>query len=68
MTGDEIRRWRESLGQSRTWLAERCGVSARTVEAWEQGSRTPSGSALLLLEQLVAREKPAKPKKDDGEK
>ena len=58
MTGTEIREWRERLGQSRAWLGEKCGVSARTVEAWEQGVRHPGGSALLLLERLIAESDP----------
>lgn len=33
-------------------LAEHCGVSARTVEGWEQG-RMPSKAALLLMSQLI---------------
>jgi DNA-binding transcriptional regulator YiaG len=53
MTGIEIR-------QSRAWVGEQCGVSARTVEAWEQGVRQPSGSALLLLERLFAENEPKK--------
>lgn len=32
-------------------LADKCGVSPRTVEGWEQG-RTPSKSVLLLLQKL----------------
>lgn len=58
MSGAEIREWRKRLGQSRAWVGEQCGVSARTVEAWEQGLRHPGGSALLLLERLVAENEP----------
>lgn len=47
-------RWRQGLGKTRAWLAEQCAVSPRTDEAWEQGSRNPSGSALLLLERLMS--------------
>ena len=53
MSGNEIRYWRERTGQSRAWLAKQCGVSALTVEAWEQGLRQPGGSASLLLKQLM---------------
>jgi len=66
MTGAEIRAWRERLGQSRAWVGEQCGVSARTVEAWEQGVRQPGGSALLLLQRLVAENVPDENKEEDG--
>jgi len=66
MTGTEIRKWRERLGQSRAWVGEQCGVSARAVEAWEQGVRQPGGSALLLLERLVAENDPEEHREEDG--
>ena len=37
-------------GLSRKKLGEICGVSARTVESWEQGLRSPSRSAMMLLQ------------------
>jgi len=52
--------WRTSIGKPRKWLAERLGVSPKTVESWEYGTRNTSGPALLLLEQLM-RDHPAKP-------
>lgn len=57
VTGTEIKLWRRLNGRSRIWLAQRCGVSSRTVEAWEQEVRNPSGPALLLLEGLMTRTK-----------
>lgn len=66
MTGPDIKNWRAALGENRAWLAEKCGVSSRTVEAWEQGIRTPSGPALLLLERLVSETDPNKRKPKDG--
>lgn len=51
--GAEIKAWRQNLSRSRAWLAEACAVSERTVEAWEQGLRNPSGPALLLLKTLM---------------
>ena len=36
-------------GLSRKKLGEICGVSARTVENWEQGRRAPSKPAMMLL-------------------
>lgn len=51
--GAEIKAWRQKMSQSRLWLAEACAVSERTVEAWEQELRNPSGPALLLLKSLM---------------
>lgn len=47
--------WRKAIGQPRKWLAERLGVSPKTVESWEYEARNPSGPALLLLKQLMAK-------------
>jgi DNA-binding transcriptional regulator YiaG len=46
---DGIKWLREKLNFSVKDLAEKCGVSPRTVEGWEQG-RLPSKSALLLMQ------------------
>ena len=62
--GEALKHWRESLGESRQWLADECGVSARTVEAWEQGRRQPGGAARRLLVQLM-RLKQTNGKKND---
>ena len=51
---EKIKRWRLGQGKTRVWLAEQCAVSPRTIEAWEQGARNPSGPALLLLERLMS--------------
>lgn len=48
---DGLRQLRKSKGWSVADLADRCGVSARTVEGWEQG-RMPSKPALILLSKL----------------
>jgi len=44
----------KGLRKERGWsiqnLADRAGVSARTVEGWEQGRHMPPKSALLLLQ------------------
>lgn len=50
--------WRTSLGKPRKWLAERLGVSPKTVESWEYETRNPSGPALLLLMQLMSKKPP----------
>lgn len=43
---------RERLGMNKKDFAEKCGVSVRTIEMWEKGDSTPSGSALILLQML----------------
>jgi putative transcriptional regulator len=40
---------RESTGLSQSRFAELLGVSARTLQEWEQGRRAPSGAARTLL-------------------
>ncbi len=40
---------REKLGLSQTRFARLLGISVRTLHHWEQGSRTPSGAAQVLL-------------------
>ena len=47
---------RESTGLSQARFAELLGVSARTLQDWEQGRRAPSGAARTLL--LVAARDP----------
>ena len=43
---------RKEHGWSTSDLAEKLGVSSRTVENWEQG-RLPNKTALLLLSHLI---------------
>lgn len=52
MTAKQIKRLRAKHGLLQKHLADKCGVSVRTVQGWEQGKR-PNGSALLLLTQLA---------------
>ena len=40
LTPAELKTWREALGLSTEWLAQRTGVSVRTVQHWE----SPKGS------------------------
>ena len=40
---------RERTGLSQKQFAELLGVSARTLQEWEQGRRAPSGAARTLL-------------------
>jgi putative transcriptional regulator len=40
---------RQKLGLSQSRFARLLGISVRTLHHWEQGSRTPSGAARVLL-------------------
>lgn len=40
---------REGTGLSQSQFATLIGVSVRTLQDWEQGRRTPSGPAKMLL-------------------
>ncbi len=52
----EAARARASVGLSQTAFAALMGVSARTLQDWEQGRRQPTGAAKTLL--LVAERHP----------
>ncbi len=47
---------REKTGLSQARFAQLLGVSARTLQEWEQGRRAPSGGARTLL--LIAEKNP----------
>jgi putative transcriptional regulator len=47
---------RENTGLSQARCAQLLGVSVRTLEAWEQRRRAPSGAARTLL--LIAARNP----------
>ena len=47
---------REATGLSQARFAQLLGVSARTLQEWEQGRRAPSGAARTLL--LMASRNP----------
>ena len=49
-TAEEIAELRKRLKISQAIFAHLCNVSARTVQSWEQGIRTPTGATLRLLE------------------
>jgi len=40
---------RQKLGLSQTKFAQLLGISVRTLHHWEQGTRSPSGAARVLL-------------------
>ena len=45
----DITRARNKVNMSQPAFAELMGVSVRTLQAWEQGKRNPSGAAKTLL-------------------
>ena len=45
---------RAKMGLSQQAFAELLGVSARTLQEWEQGRRSPTGAAKTLLRVAVA--------------
>ena len=51
----EIRKIRKELGMSRAEFGAALGVSPRTVEAWEQGWRKPSKTAMILIKKMAEK-------------
>ena len=51
----DIKNVREKLALSQAGFADVLHVSTRTLQAWEQGTRRPSGAALALLTIAAAR-------------
>jgi putative transcriptional regulator len=49
LSSEEIARIRKRLHYSQSVFARALNVSPKTVQAWEQGARTPSDAALKLL-------------------
>ncbi len=45
---------RAKMGLSQQAFADLLGVSARTLQEWEQGRRSPTGAAKMLLRVAVA--------------
>ena len=49
---DAVRRVRLSLSASQAVFAKILGVSRSTIQAWEQGDRTPSSMACRFLDEI----------------
>ncbi len=56
-TADEIKKIRSTTGMSQKYFASYLGVSTKTVEAWEKGTNTPSGTASRILNMMEMNEK-----------
>lgn len=54
---DEIRKIRTDVDMSQKIFASYLGVSEKTVEAWEAGINTPSGTASRILHMMEMDEK-----------
>ena len=52
MTPAEIKQIRKKSGLNAEKFGALIGVGKKTVEAWEQGVRNPSGPAIKILESL----------------
>jgi transcriptional regulator with XRE-family HTH domain len=57
MTGDDIRRERESLGLTQAELARLLGVAMNTVSRWEIGERIPHPLVLKAVQSVLAEVK-----------
>lgn len=51
-SSQEVKAIRNSTGLSQKLFASYMGVSAKTVEAWEKGTNTPSGAASRILNMM----------------
>jgi transcriptional regulator with XRE-family HTH domain len=51
--GETMQRLREKVGLSQAGLAEKSGLSLRSIQNWEQGHRAPSAKALLALAKVL---------------
>jgi putative transcriptional regulator len=57
MTAKDIVRLRKKFKMSQGVFARVINVSAKTVQSWEQGERTPSQASLRLLQIMAAEPK-----------
>ncbi len=75
MFKDNLKRLRQAAGLTQAQLAEKTGISLRTVQTWENVERMPLANAAVKLakalgvtvEQLVADDEPT-PAKKPGKK
>jgi putative transcriptional regulator len=49
-TAEDVVRIRRERGLSQSQFARLLAVSVRTLQSWEQGTRTPSGPSMRLLQ------------------
>lgn len=54
VTASEIKEVRQNLKMTQRTFAAVMGVSNKTVEAWEKGTNTPTGTARRLIAMLKA--------------
>lgn len=50
-----VKHAREKLAMTQEEFAKMLGVSSRTLEGWEQGTKKPSGAAVSLIKIAAAR-------------
>ncbi len=50
--GQHVRALRKKTGLNRAAFGKPLGVSEHAVRSWEEGKKTPSGSAQILLEKI----------------
>lgn len=62
MHAHQIKIWLKQTGNSRTWLAQQCRVSASTVDGWLSAGRPIPGPALAIIEDLMANRLSINPK------
>jgi transcriptional regulator with XRE-family HTH domain len=53
MLGENLRTWRRARGLSQRAIAERVGISTRTLALYERGARTPDGETLCALAEAL---------------
>ncbi len=51
--GETMQQLREKIGLSQAALAEKSGLSLRSIQNWEQGHRAPGAKALLALAKVL---------------
>ena len=49
---EKVKETRKQLGASQAIFAQFLGVSTKSVAAWEQGSKTPSGIACRFMDEI----------------